>query len=255
MAVFNIQTINNEIKHDFTFHLAEAVNYQNWITNEITHEIIRSEQPGSDPKTIPIGDLEFVFSHLSTHYGILPEDIRPINIPLVLMHPEFVKRKCRILQKTALLQEEGPLFIKSQSAYKSVVDVMDNFRSLPDGYYLVSEEIEIDSEWRCFVGPEGLLGLQHYLGDCTLFPDVEVIKKMIDRYANSSRKFPSPPRYYSLDVGINESGTFVIEVHPIVSCGLYGFNNPRILPQMMINGYQYMRDQALQQKNKRDQAI
>lgn len=248
MAIFNIQTVNEEIHHDFAFHLNEAIRYQNWLANGVAHEIIRSDHMCMKSDAIPVGSLEYVFTHLSTHYGIQPVDIQPINIPNQLMKPAFLKRRCLYLNKSELTAEQRPLFIKSASTYKSFIDITDAFHAIPDDRYLVSEPVDIESEWRCFVGPEGLLGMQHYQGDFTLFPDVSLVREMIHTYTDT-------PRYYSLDIGINEKGTFVIEVHPMVSCGLYGFNNPRILPQMMINGYQYMRDQALQQKNKREQAI
>lgn len=53
---------------------------------------------------------------------------------------------------------------------------------------------------------------------------------MITAYTNS-------PRAYTLDIGINEFGTTVIEVHPFVSCGLYGFHDLKVLPQMFIAGF------------------
>ncbi len=69
-----------------------------------------------------------------------------------------------------------------------------------------------------------LVGLQNYSGDFVNFPDVKKINKMISVYAG--------PVAYTLDVGINSRGTFVVEVHDFFSCGLYGFSDRKILPFM-----------------------
>jgi hypothetical protein len=38
-------------------------------------------------------------------------------------------------------------------------------------------------------------------------------------------------------VGINNTGTFVIECHDFFSCGLYGFAENRFLPYMFANAF------------------
>jgi len=70
-----------------------------------------------------------------------------------------------------------------------------------------------------------LVGLQNYTGDFTMFPNVNKINEMIQTYKSS-------PVAYTLDIGINDKDTFVIEVHDFFSCGLYGFSNHKILPFM-----------------------
>ena len=97
--------------------------------------------------------------------------------------------------------------------------------NLGKGNYQISELIDIDSEWRCFVYNNELVGLQNYIGDFTLFPSIDAIKHMIKEYISS-------PVAYTLDVGVNKDNTFVIEVHDFFSCGLYGFFNHKVLPFM-----------------------
>jgi hypothetical protein len=162
---------------------------------------------------------------------------KPINIPTELKTETFLKRKVGFMS----IPEESPapakLFIKSASAYKKFTDVTSSNTKIPADLYFISEEIEIDSEWRAFVWHKKLVGLQHYLGEFTLFPDVPLIQQMVDTYNDC-------PPAYTLDVGINKQGTFVIEVHPLVSCGLYGFNDHKILPQMMIAAFYYFKEVA-----------
>ena len=62
--------------------------------------------------------------------------------------------------------------------------------------------------------------------------------------------FEDCPIAYTLDVGINDNGTFVIEVHDFFSCGLYGFSNHPILPQMFGRWYtEYINKNKNEQRN------
>ena len=74
-----------------------------------------------------------------------------------------------------------------------------------------------------------LVGLQNYCGEFTQFPNVNAINDMI-------KAFKSAPIAYTLDIGISQGKTFVIEVHDFFSCGLYGFNSINY-PQMLHRWY------------------
>ena len=50
------------------------------------------------------------------------------------------------------------------------------------GNYQISDIITIESEWRAFVYQDKLVGLQNYSGAFDEFPDVSVIKSMINAY-------------------------------------------------------------------------
>lgn len=230
MRTFLIQTIDNKVKHDFSFQLLEAIDYQNWYCNEKRYDVILSENCDIE-NCIPVGAVEFVLLYLKKHYGI--EGVKPINIPPELMNLTFLKRHVEIVdtEKSPVLIKDKPLFIKDNNKIKGFADIITDGSRLK-GEYLVSEVIDIDSEWRAFVYRSRLVGLQNYSGDFTLFPDVTLINDMIQTYSQC-------PPAYTLDVGINkEKGTFLIEVHNFFSCGLYGFHDHRILPQMFIQSFQ-----------------
>ena len=97
---------------------------------------------------------------------------------------------------------------------------------LPEGNYQMSEYMHIESEWRVFVYNGKMVGLQNYGGDYTIFPNKAKIQKLIHYYK-------SAPMAYTLDVGVNDYETFVIEVHDFFSCGLYGFADHNIYPYML----------------------
>ncbi len=223
MKTFLIQNLD----YDFCWHLVKAVKYQNWFYGEKQYDYIMADMWNdwtTEKDIIPIGSLEFVFKFLDK----IPE---PINIPEELMTDKFLKRYCYYGSKDDI-NINHPWFIKSTTKHKSFTDIINcmSYDKVPDDDYLISEVVDIESEWRIFVFNGQLVGLNNYVGDFTKFPNVKLIKEMINTYKTS-------PKAYTIDVGINNNGTFIIEVHPFVSCGLYGFSNYRILPQMFISGF------------------
>lgn len=95
MASFLIQTINDQIKHDFCFHLAQAIEYQNWYSNGIISHVSYLDNDIKRPACIPVGSLEFVFEYVGYHYGHRKQQpIKPINIPKELFYFKYLKRNC-----------------------------------------------------------------------------------------------------------------------------------------------------------------
>lgn len=232
MKKFLIQTIDGVVKHDFSFHLLEAVRYANWIRNEEVYSVTLTDKINDNQRGYaPVGTLEFVFSYMEKYHDFEKGDFVPINLPRSLMKTNFLKRDVRILEKKEIFLDQ-PLFLKSNTKYKSFTDVAQNLENVPEDTYLVSEVVEIHSEWRSFVYGGKLVGLQNYAGDFTVFPCIETLKEMIDSYDDA-------PPAYTLDVAVNESGSFLIEVHPFISCGLYGFSDYKVLPEMFISAFNW----------------
>lgn len=126
------------------------------------------------------------------------------------------------------------MFVKAHHKIKGFTDFVDSINIKNGEIYLVSDIVNIESEWRAFVFNNELVGLQNYLGNFTLFPEVELIKFMMEEYTDC-------PPAHTLDVGINKvDGMFLIEVHNFYSCGLYGFNDYGILPQMFIRSFNHL---------------
>jgi len=220
---FLIQTIGGKIRHDFTFTLIKAIEYQNWAKNSMDFELSEKSVHNVDG-FIPVGSVEFVSKYLFKYYSKIP---RPKNVPEKLF--PFAKRN--IINGTEMDINPDKHFFKSNDNIKgfSTNDyILSNNKNkkIPTGNYQISDLINIESEWRAFIYNGKLVGLQNYLGDFTLFPDVNKINQMIDAYDDA-------PIAYTLDVGINDNkSTFIIEVHDFFSCGLYGFEDLKILPFM-----------------------
>lgn len=184
---------------------------------------------------VPVGSVEFVNKALS-FYNISP--MRPINIPPILNEEKYLCRKIITVKNKEEIKELfkkwniNRLFIKSNSQVKlHDPDVIDNKTDFFfDSDYFVSEEIDIVSEWRCFVYRGELKGIKHYAGDEWCMPNKSFVDECISKIDNT---LPA----YTLDIGItNDNKNVVVEVHNFVSCGLYGFEDFSLIP-MLINGY------------------
>ena len=185
--------------------------------------------------TIPVGSIEFVNKVLSLGYNA--GHMKPINIPKELFDKKYLGRQCAIvkdkndIQKLYSVWDKRELFIKSHTAVKTgYTDFYKISDNLPDDTeYFVSEVVNLVSEWRCFVYRGVLKDIKNYSGDPWVLPYREFVQECIDQIGDSITA-------YTLDVGVTSDGkTVVIEVHNFVSCGLYGFDNPAIIP-MLVNG-------------------
>lgn len=227
---FIAQTVNNKIDHDFIFSLRESIKYRNWYFNNNEDEIIYTNKntPTFIIDACPVGSVEFVSNYLTKYYNKTP---KPINIPECLYH--FADRKVWVGGENDYKEN---CFIKSHDTIKKFTPILLYVHniSLDKGVYQYSDLIDIDSEWRCFVYNNKLVGLQNYSGDFTLFPNTKRIYEMIKAFESEA------PIAYTLDVGVNvlecndieDTRTFVIEVHDFFSCGLYGFADLNLLPLM-----------------------
>jgi len=245
--LFLIQTINGQVKHDFSFGLLEAIDYYKWYygNKSLQYNYILSDNP-ERPKlndfqyytldeVVPIGTVEFVLEYLKKYYNI--NNIKPINIPEELLEDKYTKRDVVIYKNENETYHTGTkyLFVKSNEKIKGHSEFLNPNKRyfLPTEELLISEEVEIESEWRAFIYNKKLVGLQNYLGDFTIFPDVDLIEKMISNYTKC-------PPSYTLDVGVNNNGTFIIECHAFFSCGLYGFSDYSVLPKMFISTWNWL---------------
>lgn len=242
---FLIQKINGEIRHDFAFTLLESIRFKNWLSRDNkkdkivvkfanTFEITDPDMIYPNPfkpyhkDYVPVGSVDFVTDFLMYFYNIYP---KPINVPQELF--DFAMRAIFNGDNLSLKGCIGKYFVKSNDKIKYFAEVVDCGvnNTVPIGHYQISEFIGIESEWRAFVYQNKLVGLQNYSGDFTMFPNVSHIEMMIKDYK-------SAPVAYTLDVGVfNYCDTFIIEVHDFFSCGLYGFADHNIYPNMLYRGF------------------
>ena len=117
----------------------------------------------------------------------------------------------------------------------------------PDELYVVSSVIEnIQAEYRVFVHRGKIVGIKQYDGDLL----TEITRQSIERLKqivevlNIDTKMP---KSYTIDIMAyrnDETGKLdfeIIEVHTVVSIGLYGFDSDKLL-EMYIDGINYYRE-------------
>src|SRR5690554_1952558 len=118
MANFLIQTIEGQVKHDFSFALIEAIEYQNWL-NKGSHEYVLSDIEDIFEHDftgyVPSGTIQFVKKFISSYHNI--EKIKPINIPNVLMWNEYLKRYITFAHEGLHIFDEDK-FVKSDTSIK-----------------------------------------------------------------------------------------------------------------------------------------
>lgn len=170
-----------------------------------------------------IEDTRYYLKQLGIHIKedmSLPDQIEPLV-------KRFIKKTDKIT-----IPHTGRYFVKKADGYKILEPFIGKYKEGDivglGAPFIFSEEVEFISEYRVFVYNGVIVGIKHYLGDCTIFPDIDFIKLLIKNYTNA-------PIAYTLDVGINEKGvTDFIECNDMWAVGSYGLE-PSIFTRMLID--------------------
>jgi len=247
---FLIQTVRGKIVHDFAFTLLKSIEFRNWLKNVDkigvkyldTHiddngQLISPIEFKQYHKNyVPVGSVEFVTAYLQHFYNNTP---KPQNVPKELCTEYYSRREIINGNHMDLEDLRGKWFVKSADKIKGFAELIDlnkGFPEIPAGNYQISDEIQIESEWRAFVYNGKLVGLQNYSGEVTCFPDGDRIESMISAYKSAPIAYTLDVcvcSYYNIFKEIRSHHTFVIEVHDFFSCGLYGFTDHSVYPQML----------------------
>jgi ATP-grasp domain, R2K clade family 2 len=153
----------------------------------------------------------------------------PINFPIENGSAGLIGRELKYLTLQEALDSlkaaETPFFIKpvERKLFDAILlskqHQLSYFRDFkPDIRVIVSEPLEIISEWRTFVHLQQMIDCRNYIGDFRVHPDYSVIQANIDVYQNS-------PVAYTLDVAVLRDGrTVVVEFDDFWSVGAYGLD-------------------------------
>lgn len=189
---------------------------------------------------IPVGTIEFLKTWLKLTKGI--NQMNPIEIPIVLRTDEFLKRDYKIIPKDQLPMR-GYYFTKyvSELKYFTHIGEIESLHFcdpnkeplLKKGLYQLSEVVDIQAEYRIFVHHDKIVAINYYDGHPDIFPDTSLIKKAISMYMQDETR----PKAYTMDViVIKDRGTALLEIHPWVSVGLYGYMFGSCLPYCYRDG-------------------
>jgi hypothetical protein len=139
VANFLIQTVEGQIKNDFSFVLVEAIEYQNFF-NKGSHDYVLTDIDDMFEHDftgfIPSGTIQFVKKYLASYRDI--HEITPINIPNDLMSDKYLKRNasyCYLTRGENLFDTDK--FIKYDIEIKGKTEITNKICLSKIGRYLV----------------------------------------------------------------------------------------------------------------------
>ena len=203
----------------------EAVQYHNWFHGEKVYDCKLHDNMTfkSDsynylrPDYVPIGSVDYVLAWLE-QMGVT--DVAPLNIPRKLW--KYCRRDVTIDYCTNI---NGHWMLKDCDKIKADYNGEAYFNG--DGgkdkkYFLTRWVDNINSEWRVFVFNQKIQSIKCYSGDELVIPDKLYIEEIVQNYDK---------RCYTLDVMVYNDGktTDIVELHDFFACGLYGFDDYRVL--------------------------
>lgn len=231
MSKFLIQNDKNSMEEEKIFILQQFL-HQNIHTYDMIgiNDIDNYNEKG----LFPIGTINFVEKYVKIAYGVAHEN--PIEIPKYLRTDEFLKRDYYFTDWNGI-PRHGKFFLKDVSRLKYFGEVViadyfidDNLFNYvrtsefdstlvlsKDHKYLVSSLYNIVSEYRIYVFNNVIESIVCYNGDCTVFPDINLIKKAVCLIEYNEKWLKS----YTIDVMTGNKGTAIIEIHNFTSVGLY----------------------------------
>ena len=196
------------------YRLIQVLNDRGIPFVEGTEKTVRRGKVQVTPDTLVIGGIPIVHAALR----VLGLDIPPPDDYPPELHG-FLHR--RIWSGRLGDEANRGCFVKPKSLKKFTGRVMDWYdRTLFNGAsprteVWVSDAVEWQKEWRCFVAHGELLGAMPYWGDGDVTLDLNVVQRAV-------QSLSSPPGGYCLDFGVLSTGeTALIEMNHGYALGSY----------------------------------
>ena len=241
---FLLQTMYGKINDVEVFNARDLVQNSRGLNSYLLMDYTELKKTNNDYSDwIPVGTLEFVRTWLKKYKGI--EEMKPIEVPEILREEKYLGRSYDIVSFEDL-ELKGYKFIKDIDKLKqfSFTGDLGNLDKNDESIfisqnYLISNVVDIMSEYRVFVSDMSIKAIQFYDGDCTVFPNVSLLREMVGKYYLVQDR----PKSYTMDIAILKNGrTIILEVHPVVSVGTYGYSEYALL-DMYKNGIQFYTSQ------------
>ena len=245
---------------DFIFALQKAKEWWDWWKPE--EKIIEFVDSGCSKEICPVGSLEFCLDY----YKKLGITLEPINVPENLFNysiqagngsrkipsfPDWLKE----LEKAAIgrgksknyyldfvwkngfyLKSETKFKYPGNGVYETIKDFVESeYYDPSDRYQLTSIDPRLSDEWRYFVFEGKVVGCKCYLPDDIMSPIIPNKDWVLDKV----KKIDLPA--FTLDIATTRHSITtcwrIVEVHDFFSCGLYGFDDYKILPYMLYRSH------------------
>lgn len=265
---FLIQTVNREITIDFCFELLRSIEFLKWKNQEVEYKTLELDELANEVLShplvyndwVPVGTLEFVEEYIKC-YASPAKVMKPLNVPSVFVgraESEYVLQG-KVDDIYEKLQEKDldvdPIYVKSMKNIKSSINgrysnalALLDLQLDSDEEIQVRKELNILSEWRCFLYSNELVGCQWYSGDFLEFPKRSGVRALTDMWIGT-RGHTEYGLTGTLDIAVtldfNREGSsvslVVLEAHEFYSCGLYGFSDYNKLPNMLNRAWNEVR--------------
>lgn len=228
---FLLQTMYGKINDVEVFNARDLIQNSRTLNSYLLMDYTELKKTNNDYSDwIPIGTLEFVRTWLKKYKGI--EEMKPIEVPEILREEKYLGRSYDIVSFEDL-ELKGYKFIKDIDKLKqfSFTGDLGNLDKNDESIfisqnYLISNVVDIMSEFRVFVSDMSIKAIQFYDGDCTVFPNVSLLREMVGKYYLVQDR----PKSYTMDIAVLKNGrTIILEVHPVVSVGTYGYSEYALL--------------------------
>ena len=228
---FLLQTMYGKINDVEVFNARDLIQNSRTLNSYLLMDYTELKKNNNDYSDwIPIGTLEFVRTWLKKYKGI--EEMKPIEVPEILREEKYLGRSYDIVSFEDL-ELKGYKFIKDIDKLKqfSFTGDLGNLDKNDESIfisknYLISNVVDIMSEYRVFVSDMSIKAIQFYDGDCTVFPNVSLLREMVGKYYLVQDR----PKSYTMDIAVLKNGrTIILEVHPVVSVGTYGYSEYALL--------------------------
>lgn len=228
---FLLQTMYGKINDVEVFNARDLIQNSRTLNSYLLMDYTELKKTNNDYSDwIPIGTLEFVRTWLKKYKGI--EEMKPIEVPEILREEKYLGRSYDIVSFEDL-ELKGYKFIKDIDKLKqfSFTGDLGNLDKNDESIfisqnYLISNVVDIMSEYRVFVSDMSIKAIQFYDGDCTVFPNVSLLREMVGKYYLVQDR----PKSYTMDIAVLKNGrTIILEVHPVVSVGTYGYSEYALL--------------------------
>jgi hypothetical protein len=161
----------------------------------------------------------------------------------------FIDRKFTIKTlgqaKEEFDKSNNPIFVKpvknklfNGQLWETFMDLIPLVNVPDETEVLVSEKINILSEFRVYVMDHEIVAMKHYHGNLRLVPQEQFILDAINAYKQDA------PAAYSLDVGVISENDYnkdtVIEVNDATSLGNYGLDSMRYAEMLTVRWQEIM---------------
>lgn len=245
---------------DFVFAIQKAKEWWDWWKpNEGIVEFVDS---GCSKNICPIGSLEFCLDY----YKNLGITLEPINVPENLFgyaieasngsrkipsFPDWIKE----LEALSLSRGKDKdyfldwnwangFYLKSETKFKYPGNgvygtirgfIESRYYDPNDRYQLTNVDPALSDEWRYFVFDGEVVGCKCYMPDDIMSPKVPDKDWVMDKV----KRIDLPA--FTLDVAMGRlprrATPRIVEVHDFFSCGLYGFDDYKVLPYMFYRSH------------------